>query len=226
MRISSRSTFAVTAILLLFGGFLAAQQSAYVVGSTVTGHVFCADSNAPARFSKVLLRSAEGDHTGDEFIKRLQDNLQKVSEKSGEAARPAKPLNDDKRQALANASKGFTQAMDMMNASTVGLNGEFRFAGVKAGTYYVHAIYAGYIDPFDQFSDEDFSSTDPAMRARIAQIPTVTVTGTDSAHASCAWNAARPSGALSSTRMAARLPVGPYPSLSPARTTVPPKRRL
>jgi hypothetical protein len=122
-------------------------------------------------------------------LKRFTDNMQQMVAKDGEPVTPAKqstptkPLAEDKKQALAVASKGMNQALDMMNASTVGLDGEFKFAGVKAGTYYVHAIYAGYIDPFDRFTDEDFASTDPAVRARIAQIPTVTVTGTDSAHA-------------------------------------------
>jgi hypothetical protein len=159
------------------------QQAPYVVGSAVTGHVFCADSNAPARFAKVLLKSAAGDHSGEDFMNRLQDNIQKMAAKSGTATPAAQPLDEDKKKAMAAASKGMTQALDMMNASTVGLNGEFKLAGVKPGTYYVHAIYPGYIDSYAQFSDEDFASTDPAIRARIAQIPTVTVTGTDSANA-------------------------------------------
>jgi hypothetical protein len=177
------SSFSGTAMLLFAGGILFAQQSPYVVGSTVTGHVYCADTNAPARFSKVLLKSTEADHRGDEFIKRIQDNIEKMAGKFGEAVPASKPLTEDKKQALASASKGFTQAMDMMNASTVGLHGEFRFVGVKAGTYYVHVIYAGYVDFLDQFTDADFASTDPAIRARIAQIPTITVTGADSANA-------------------------------------------
>jgi hypothetical protein len=160
-----------------------AQQTPYVVGSTVTGHVFCADSNTPARFAKVLLKSTAGGNSGDEFMKRLQDNMQKAAAKNGTPAPPEQPLTPDKKSAMAAASKGMTQALDMLNATTVGLDGEFSFAGVKPGTYYVHAVYAGYMDPFDQFTDEDFASTDPAVRARIAQIPTVTVTGTDSAHA-------------------------------------------
>ena len=41
----------------------------------------------------------------------------------------------------------------------------------------------GYVDPYSQFTDDDFTSTDPAVRARLAQIPTVTITGTDSGHA-------------------------------------------
>jgi hypothetical protein len=166
-----------------------AQQTPYIAGSTVTGHVFCADTNSPARFAKVLLKSTQGEHGGEEFLKRFTDNLEKIAAKNGEPASPvnshapANPLAVDKKHAMDAATKGLNQALDMVNASTVGLNGEFRFAGVKPGTYYVHTIYAGYLDPFDQFSDEDFASADPAIRARIALIPTVTVTGTDSAHA-------------------------------------------
>jgi hypothetical protein len=173
----------VTMALILAAGMCTAaysQQSPYVTGSTVTGHVFCADTNAPARFAKVLLKSTEADHSGEDFMKSFTENIQKIAAKDGETA-PAKPLTDDKKQALATATKGMTQALDMMNASTVGLNGEFKFAGVKPGTYYVHVLYPGYIDSYGQFSDADFTSSDPAVRARIAQIPTVTVTGTDSA---------------------------------------------
>jgi hypothetical protein len=46
-----------------------AQQTPSVVGSTVTGHVFCADTNTPARFAKVLLKSTERDHSGEDFLK-------------------------------------------------------------------------------------------------------------------------------------------------------------
>jgi hypothetical protein len=91
-------------------------------------------------------------------------------------------MTDEQKRSLAAAAKGMNQATDMLNASTVGLDGAYSFAGVQAGTYYVHAIFPGYIDPFSQLSDEDFTSSDPAVRARVAQIPTITVTGTDSAH--------------------------------------------
>jgi hypothetical protein len=158
-----------------------AQQTAYVVGSTVTGHVVCADTNAPARFAKVLLKSTVPSHTGEDFMKSLQNNLLKASAKTGSA--PAKPMTAEQQQALAAAAKGMNQVTDMLNSSTVGIDGAYSFAGVKPGTYYVHAIYPGYIDPVSELSDEDFSSTDPAVRARIAQIPTVTIGGTDSAHA-------------------------------------------
>jgi len=159
---------------------ISSQQSPYVVGATVSGHVICADTNAPARFAKVFLKSTAPDHTGEDFMKNLQKNMAKAAK--NDSATPPKPMTEDQKRALAAAAKGMNQAADMMNASTVGLDGAYSFAGIQPGTYYVHATVAGYIDPFTQFSDEDFESTDPAMRARIAQIPTITVTGSNAAH--------------------------------------------
>ena len=163
-----------------------AQQSPAVAGSIVTGRVICADDNAPARFAKVLLKSTSPSHAGEDFMKSIQDNMLKALAKGGapggQQAPAPKPMTEEQKRALASATKGMDQATDMLNASTVGLDGAYKFTGVKPGTYYVHTIFAGYIDPFSQFSDEDFASTDPAIRARIAQIPTVTVGGADSAH--------------------------------------------
>lgn len=175
--------FAVAlASVLSFSANTHAQQTPYVIGSTITGSVYCADTGAPARFAKVLLKSVEPSHAGEDFVKNMQDNVQKLTEKTGASSQPAAPLPDDKKKALAAAAKGMDQAFDMMNATSVGMDGRFSFAGVKPGTYYVHAIYEGYLDPYSQFSDDDFASTDPSVRARMAQIPTVTVSGKDSAH--------------------------------------------
>lgn len=175
-------SFALSALICFPAGLIAqngVQPNNYVNGSTVTGHVICADTNAPARFAKVLLRSTSPDRSGEDFMNGLLSNIQKSAEKSGDA----KPMTPDRKAAMAAAAKGMNQVTDMMNATTVGLDGSYSFSGVKPGTYYVHAIYPGYIDAVGQFSDEEFASTDPAMRARIALLPTVTVGGTDSAHA-------------------------------------------
>jgi hypothetical protein len=178
MRFSAKTSFVLSFVLLAIR--VPAQQTPYVVGSTVSGHVFCADTNAPARFAKVLLKSAAPSHAGEDMMKSITDSMTKATGKSGT---PPKPQTEEQKKAMAAASKGMNQLTDMLNSSTVGLDGTYSFAGVKPGTYYVHAIFAGYIDPFSQFSDEDFASTDPAVRARLAQLATVTVTGTDSAHA-------------------------------------------
>jgi hypothetical protein len=180
MRRSTR--FVVFSAIFIVSSFPAlAQQSPYVVGSTLTGHVICGDTNAPARFAKVFLKSTSPDHAGDDFMKRIEENMQKAAAKNGGPAKPAVPLTDEQRRARSAAARGMNQATDMLNASTVGLDGGYSFAGIKPGTYYVHAFYSGYIDPFDEFSAEEFESTDPAVRARIAaRVPTITVTGTDS----------------------------------------------
>ncbi len=180
MKCNRRYQLILAPVFALFSlSQMQAQQTPYVVGSTVAGTVFCGDSGAPARFAKVLLKSTEPSHAGDEFMKNLQENLRKMSAAGGE---PMKPLSDEQKKAMATATKNLNQVLDMVNASTVGLDGKFSFAGVKPGTYYVHAIYPGYIDPYSQLSEDDFASTDPDIRARLAQIPTVTVTGSDSAH--------------------------------------------
>jgi len=188
---------ALASLVLLFPAQVSAQQTPYVVGSTVTGRVLCADSNAPARFAKVLLKSTEPDHSGEDLMKNMMEGLMKATAKGssndGQATSAAPPvpapkpmppisMTDDQKLAMAAANKGMSQTMDMLNATTVGLDGAYSFSGVKPGTYYVHAIFPGYIDPFSQLSDDDFASTDPAARARVAQIPTITVSGTDSAH--------------------------------------------
>ncbi|HEY4379039.1 MAG TPA: carboxypeptidase-like regulatory domain-containing protein [Acidobacteriaceae bacterium] len=176
---ASRSTLLLPALLSL-SLYLSSQQTPYVVGSTVSGHVYCADTNAPARFAKVLLKSTTPTHAGQDMMKSITDTITKNAAKSGQ---PAKPQTDEQKRALAAASKGMDEVTDFLNASTVGLDGSYTFAGVKPGTYYVHAVFPGYVDAYSQFTDEDFASADPAIRARIAQIPTVTVFGTDTGHA-------------------------------------------
>jgi hypothetical protein len=177
MRSSARLSI-LLACLLAAG--LSAQQTQDVVGSTVSGHVYCADTNAPARFANVQLKSAAPDKAVEEMMKSMTDSVTRASGKSGTSA---KPPTEDQKKILAEWRKRGTQATDEFNSSTVGIDGSYSFTGVLPGIYYVHAIFTGYVDPFSQFSDADFTSTDPVVRGRLAQLFTVTVTGTDSARA-------------------------------------------
>ena len=180
LRYASFLFFPLSFTLLVFTA--TAQQSPYVVGSTITGRVVCGDTNAPAHFAKVFLKSTTPDHTGEDFLKRLDENVQKTAAKNGQST-PAKPTEEQQR-AHAAAARGMNQVTDLLNSSTVGIDGTYSFAGIKPGTYYIHVFYSGYIDPFDEFSPEDLQSADPAVRARIAaRLTTITVTGTDSARA-------------------------------------------
>ena len=160
--------------------FACAQGSAAVVGSSVSGHVQCADSGAPARFAKVLLKSTTASDAGEAFMKQLDENMRRAAEKSGKPLPPREQTDEQKRQ-RASAMRNMDRATDMLNAATVGMDGAYTFAGVKPGTYFVHVLFPGYIDEYAQFTAEDFASSDPAIRARIAALPTVTVNGTDSA---------------------------------------------
>lgn len=74
-------------LVLSFSIRMPAQQTPYVVGSTVTGTVFCGDTSAPARFAKVVLKSIEPSHAGEDFMKNLQENLQKMAAAGGTCSR-------------------------------------------------------------------------------------------------------------------------------------------
>ena len=170
-----RSSFHALVLAVLFTASLSAQQ---VPDSTISGRVFCADTNSPARFAKVLLKSTVPSHIVDSRIQFEQASRQKDAAESGQ---PLKPLTDDEKRSTVAEARMDSLDFDMQNSSTAGLDGAFSFSGVRPGTYFVHVIFAGYIDSLSQFSDSDFASTDPAIRALVAKLPTITVSGTDSA---------------------------------------------
>ena len=185
MRCSVRYAFTPPAFIFLLALHLPAQQAPAVAGGTVFGHVICADNNEPAHFAKVLLKSTVPSHAAEDRMKQMQDAVQQTGAKNGE---PAKPLTDEQKRNLAETDKFMAsmtnaedRAAEMSTAVTAGLDGSFTIIGVKPGTYYVHAVYSGYLDPVSQLTDKDLASTDPAVRARIAQIPTITVNGAESA---------------------------------------------
>ena len=97
---------------------------------------------------------------------------------------PPRPeeFTEEQKRAQAAATRDMNRASDLLQGSTIGLDGQYSFAHVRPGTYYVHVIFPGYIDPLEQFSDEELASTDPAVHSRVAaSVPVVTVSGTDSA---------------------------------------------
>jgi len=50
-----------------------AQPPAATPGATLTGHVLCADTNAPARFAKVILKSTAPSGPGDDIFGALSN---------------------------------------------------------------------------------------------------------------------------------------------------------
>ena len=187
MTLRHRSTAVCTPVFLMLAIQLPAQEAPSAGGSTVTGHVLCADTNAPAHFASVLLKSTAPHNGAADRLQQLEDAMKQAAASTGE---PAKPLTAEQKQVLAltektmaSQNKAEEQAADMRSAVRADIDGSFTITGVKPGTYYLHAVYNGYIDPVTQLSDQDFASTDPAIRARIALIPTVTVSGADAARA-------------------------------------------
>lgn len=157
-------------IPLLVGALLHGQVS----GATVSGTVVCDDTGRPAHLAKVYLSSAEPSHAGEKMMHDIQAAIQKSMAKSDT---PRAPLTEQQRKRQQQAAKQFDAVAEMLSATNAGLDGTYRISGVKPGTYFVHAQVPGYVDPYSEFSPEDFTSTDPAVRARLAALPTVRIAG-------------------------------------------------
>ncbi len=152
---------------------------------TVSGRVLLADTNGPARFSKVFLKAARPADPGDNLFSALAAADDEKPAKGG-VAKPKLSAADKAEQDKAKAASAslFSAIADMMVATTVAGDGTYSFSNVKPGTYYLHVQAPGYIDPLSQFSAAELSSADPAVRAKIAAVATaVTVNGTEPAHA-------------------------------------------
>jgi hypothetical protein len=163
-------------------------QEGKVVTGTVSGHVICSDTNGPARFSKVFLKSVQPNAPDDDIFASLRpkDAKPKAEGVGGATAKSKLSAEDQAEQKATKAAsaKFMSTLTDMMVSTTVGLEGSYLFTNVKPGTYYVHATVAGYIDPLTAFSAEDLVSKLPAMKQRIAAVATaVTVNGAQGARA-------------------------------------------
>jgi len=147
-----------------------------VTGGTVSGRVICADTNAPARFGRVYLKSTHDEGWGDIFTKRMQST-------TAANGRKQPSVTEEQKRTQAAAARTMNHAGDLLSSATIGMNGEYSFPGLKPGTYYVHAVYRGYVDSLANFSDEDLASTDPAVMSRISSaVSTITITGDEEVH--------------------------------------------
>lgn len=162
-------------------------QQTPVSTATLSGRVICADTNGPARFAKVFLKSTTPNkNNGDDLFSALA-----AAPPPGPPGSPAKPVPKvsaedaaEKKANQANMARMMSALSDLMYASTVSADGTYTFTNVKPGTYYVHATVAGYIDPLTAFSSEELTSEDPGIRQRIAAVITpITINGTEAAHA-------------------------------------------
>ena len=158
--------------LYLLPLFLAASLHAQQEGATVSGTVVCDDTGRPAHLAKVFLTSAEPSHAGEKMMQDMEAAMRKSLAKNGE---PRRTPTEQQRKQQQQAAQRLNGIADLLSATNAGLDGSYRITGVKPGTYYVHAQVPGYVDPYAQLSPEDFSSTDMAVRARIAALPTVRI---------------------------------------------------
>ena len=107
----------------------------------------------------------------------MQEMLKAVQKDAQKKGTPPPPPTEAQKKQQAQAVRQMNTLSSMLDATNTGLDGTYRVTGLKPGTYYVHAMLPGYVDPYAQFSQDDFQSNDPAIRARIAALPTVRIGG-------------------------------------------------
>lgn len=141
---------------------------------TISGHVSLSDTNGPARFAHVLLkRQAEPAKPAKPVDPNSQESLF-----TDDAKKSADP---DAKAAAGALGKIFASLGDVLSSATVSPSGDYTLTGVKPGSYFVHAVLPGYIDPLAAFTAEELASTDPAVQKRIrAVVPVVSIQGTES----------------------------------------------
>ncbi|SNS35572.1 hypothetical protein SAMN05421770_101634 [Granulicella rosea] len=165
-------------------------QSAPAGQGSITGHVVLSDTNGPARFAHVLIKRIPDGATAkpkandpESMLAELLGESNDKAVKLGKAD-PAKkkPEDADTKAAGAAFANIMSSVGDMVASTTVSATGEYTLTGVKPGSYYVHALLPGYIDPLAAFAGDEVNSLDPATQQRIkSAVSVVTITGRDSA---------------------------------------------
>lgn len=169
-------------VLFLATATCFAQEKAAPATAVVTGRVTFADTNGPARFSKVLLKSMTPDAADNPFAELMKDAADSEGKSGKNKLSPEEEA--EQKRTMAASMKVLSQMSDLLQATTVAGDGTYTFTDIKPGTYYLHATAKGYIDPLEQFTPDELASTDPATRKRIAAVATiVTVSGNNGVHA-------------------------------------------
>ena len=116
---------------------------------TVTGRVFCDDTNAPARLARVML-----------------EPVSDVSDAVAHEGRPHLPSGD------AGSTESEAPRMVTFQTKSVqtGLDGSVTMKNVKPGVYYVIAEMPGYLSPLSTVGNEDWRHPTTAVADRMAKM--------------------------------------------------------
>jgi hypothetical protein len=155
-----RSACAATCLAILGLATIASAQTRTPIAAppeptgTVTGHVFCSDTNQPARFAHVSLEA-------------IPDPPKDPNPAAGASSKPKSPSP--------SAAVSLSGPPSSVSVETT-LDGSFTLTKVKPGNYYVVVEKDGYIKPRDIFTKKQIEDPSPEMRALIASaLPRVTV---------------------------------------------------
>jgi hypothetical protein len=110
---------------------------------TVTGRVFCDDTNAPARLARVMLLPA---------------------------AAVSQSVEQADRHGVAASEPGAAPELPSANSVQSGLDGSFTMINVKPGAYYAVAEMPGYLSSVSSLSDEDWNHPTASLAERTAKM--------------------------------------------------------
>ena len=107
---------------------------------SVVGHIYCSDTNEPARFAKVFLEPV-----------------------------PQEPKLTSTDAASINAVAAKPSTAQRTDTVSTTLDGSFSLAKVHPGAYYVIVDETGYINPRNLFTDKQLSDPSPEVRDELAR---------------------------------------------------------
>ena len=110
---------------------------------TVTGRVFCDDTNAPARLARVMLLP----------VTEVSQSVEQAN-----------------RHGVAASESGAPLTLPSTNSVQTGLDGSFTMTDLKPGAYYAIAEMPGYLSPVSNLSEEDWIRPTTSVADRMAKV--------------------------------------------------------
>ena len=170
-------------LFLCFPFVLLAQQGSTPArtappGGVISGHVFFADTEGPARFGKVMLKAVVPPDSKDDFFGVLIDSaLVNMQSKSSNGASGSTDDQAELQSARAASTRLMSDITDSVFCATVASDGTYTFTNVQPGSYYVHVKAPGYVDSLFGFTSQELASPDPDVHKKILSATTVVSIG-------------------------------------------------